>query len=64
MVVQCAQIGKLHNTKLSNLSRKDSEPFTKKDLTKGSNLIIDMNGKSYPVQFMHIQDKGKVPKTS
>ena len=72
MVVKCAQTSKLHSVKIKDLSRGDCEPLTKKDLTKGSNLIIEMKGKLYPVKFMHFRDnkdrpaggKGKVPKSS
>ena len=53
VVVKCSQTSKCHNTKLKDLSREDGEPLSKKDLTKGSNLILEMKGKSYAVQFMY-----------
>lgn len=63
VVVKCSQTSKCHNTKLKDLSREDGEPLSKKDLTKGSNLILEMRGKSYAVQFMY-KGKGKVQKGS
>lgn len=62
-MVKCSQTSKLHNTKLKDLSREDGEPLSKTDLKKGSKLILEIKGKSYPVQFMY-KGKGKTPKGS
>ena len=56
VIVRCAQTGKQHFAKVKDLSREDCSPLTKKDLTRGTNLMLDYKGKSYPVTF--IQFKG------
>ena len=59
VVVKCSQTGKLHHVKLKDLSREDCEPLTKDDLVKGSELMADMKGKIYPIQFVQFKDKDK-----
>ena len=57
VVVKCSQTGKLHQVKIKDLSREDCEPLTKEDLVKGSELMLEIKGKIYPVQFHHMKDK-------
>lgn len=57
VVVKCPQTGKLHQVKLKDLSREDCESLTKDDLVKGSELMVEMKGKIYPVQFVQFKDK-------
>ena len=49
--MKCCQTGKQYNVKVKDLSRDDGEPMTSGDLAKGSTLVMDYRGKSYPVQF-------------
>ena len=55
--MKCSQTGKLHQVKLKDLSREDCEPLTKEDLVKGSELMVEMKGKVYPVQFLQMKEK-------
>ena len=55
--MKCSQTGKLHQVKIKDLSREDCEPLTKEDLVKGSELMLEIKGKIYPVQFHHMKDK-------
>lgn len=49
----CCQTGKHHkNIKLTKISREDSEPLSAKDLFKGSSLLLELNRKSYAVEFI------------
>ena len=57
--MKCSQTGKLHTVKLRDLSREDCEPLTKSDLTKGSDLMMKMKGKLYPVKFAQFKDNNK-----
>lgn len=50
--------------KLKELSREDCEPLTKEDLVKGSELMLEMKGKVYPVQFLQIKDKASTSNNS
>ena len=52
VLVKCSQTGKKIKAKGGNLSRKDSKPLTAKDLSKGSNLLVEVNGTSYPMTFV------------
>ena len=52
----CPQSGKNHTVKIGKLSREDGDPLTNDDLFKGSVLILDYKGKSYPVEFMEFVD--------
>ena len=54
-MVKCSQTSKLHSVKLRDLSREDLEPVTIKYLSKGAKLMLDLKGKTYPVQFMHFK---------
>lgn len=56
-VVKCCQTNKKHKAKLSDLQREDGEQLTVEYLTKGSNLMLQIRGKHYPVQFMNFQGK-------
>lgn len=47
--VKCNQSGKLFNVKVEVLSREDMEPLGETDLYKGSQLLMEMKKKSYPV---------------
>ena len=60
----CRETGKLHQVKLKDLSREDCESLTKDDLVKGSELIVGMKGKLYPVQFVQFKDMGQYIKQS
>ena len=63
-VVKCSQTGKLHQVKIKDLSREDCEPLTKEDLVKGSELMLEIKGKIYPVQFHHMKDKASTTNNS
>lgn len=60
VVVKCSQTGKLHQVKLKDLSWEDCESLTKEDLVKGSELMVEMKGKIYPVQFVQFKYKSGV----
>ena len=64
VVVKCSQTGKLHQVKIKDLSREDCEPLTKEDLVKGSELMLEIKGKIYPVQFHHMKDKASTTNNS
>ena len=57
----CPQTGKTHTVKIGKLSREDGDPLTDNDLFKGSLLILDYKGKSYPVEFKEFVGKTKSP---
>ena len=56
VVMKCSQTGKLHTVKLRDLSREDREPLAKSDLVKGSDLMVEMKGKLYPVKIAQFKD--------
>lgn len=58
--MKCSQTGKLHQVKLKDLSREDCEPLIKDDLVKGSELMAEMKGEVYPVQFVQFKDKASI----
>ena len=51
-LVKCCQTGKQHCVKLLDLSREDLIPLSEQDLTKGTSLMLEHQGKSYPVTFL------------
>ena len=58
-VVKCSQTGKSHTVKLRDLSREDCEPLTTRDCARGSDLMVDIKGKVYPVKFIQFKDVAK-----
>ena len=52
VLVKCSQTGRKIKSKVEDISRKDMSPLTSSDLKKGSSLMVEMNGKSYPVEFI------------
>ena len=49
MTVKCNQTGKVSKVKVSLLSRSDDGHMTRTDLMDGSQLLLRMNKKEYPV---------------
>lgn len=56
VIVRCSQTGKQHLVKVRDLFNEDCSLLTEEDLTRGSSLMLDYKGKTYPVTF--IQFKG------
>lgn len=53
--VKCNQTGKIFKEKVSTLSREDlQEPLTAADFLRGSQLLMDINKKSYPVTVQKV----------
>ena len=50
--VKCCQTGSSIVLKVKDLAREDYEPLTSSDLTKGSSLVMECKGNSYPVKFI------------
>ena len=58
--MKCNQSGKHFKVKTVALSTADSEPLTlMKELEKGTQLLLDINKKSYPVTVIKVTD-GKI----
>ena len=49
--MKCAQLGTRLSVKMKDLTSENLEPLKKSDLRKGTSLIADYKGKSYPVIF-------------
>ena len=49
MTVKCNQTGKLLKVKGSSLSRSDDGHMSRTDLAEGSQLLLRINRKEYPV---------------
>lgn len=54
MVVKCNQTGTTHKVEVTELSREDGEPLTKSCITKGNQLLMEKDKKSYPVTIVKI----------
>lgn len=52
VVVKCAQSGGLERAKVAELSNIDGNSVKESQLVAGASLLLDVNGKSYPVTFM------------
>lgn len=52
--VKCNQTGKLFRVKVTTLSRNDDDDLTMDDLVEGSQLLLTMSGKSYPVTVLRV----------
>ncbi len=52
IVVQCSQTGKEHTVKVKSLTTDSCDPVMEEDLKKGNSLIMEFQGKPYPVQFI------------
>ena len=50
--VKCNQNGKESFVKTKDLSTEGNRPLSKGDLVKGSQLLLNFKGKSYPVTFI------------
>ena len=55
MNVKCNQTGKVFKVKVTSLSRVDDGNMSVEDLAEGSQLLMNMNRKEYPVTVL----KGK-----
>lgn len=55
MNVKCNQTGKVFKVKVTSLSRVDDGNMSAEDLAEGSQLLMNMNRKEYPVTVL----KGK-----
>jgi hypothetical protein len=55
IIVKCNQSGKIYTVKVNVLSRADMEPLTEEDLIKGSQLLMDMRKRSYPVTVEKVE---------
>ena len=49
VTVKCNQTGKLFKARVSSLSRSDDGQMSTTDLAEGSQLLMKMNRKEYPV---------------
>lgn len=52
--MKCNQTGKLFRVKVTTLSRNDDDDLTMDDLVEGSQLLLTMSGKSYPVTVLRV----------
>ena len=52
VLVKCSQTGCKIKAKTRDISKKDMSPLTQGDLKKESSLVVEMNGKTYLVEFM------------
>ena len=57
-MLKCAQTGRKIKARVGDLSREDQQPLKDKDLTKGSNLVVTINGTDYPVSFVDFAGSG------
>ena len=59
IIVKWNQSGKNFSVNEGVLSKADLEPLTEADLVKGSQLLMDMKNKSYPVTVQGITSSVK-----
>ena len=52
VIVKCSQTGRKIKTKVQNITKNDMSPIVIDDFKKGSSLLVEVNGKPYPVEFM------------
>ena len=52
LIVRCSQTGKKIHPQLENISSENVTSLKEKDLTKGVDLMMDSNGKTYPVELV------------
>ena len=52
--VKCNQTGKVYKVKVTALARTDEEDMTMDDLVQGSQLLLTLNKKSYPVTVQKV----------
>ena len=57
VVLKCSQTGKKISAKVTDLSREDMRPLQKQDLKKGSSLLVDVKGMSYPAEILGFEGK-------
>ena len=50
--VKCNQTGKVFKVKVASLSRVDDGNMSAEDLAEGSQLLMNMNRKEYPVTVL------------
>ena len=53
VILNFSQTGEILVSKIRDLYREDMQPVM--DLTKGAELLYELDGKVYPVQFVSIQ---------
>lgn len=53
VVLKCSQTGEKLVAKIRDQYREDMEPVV--DLSKGAELLFELNGKVYPAQFVSFQ---------
>ena len=49
------RLEKCHKVKVTSLSREDLEPLGGNDFSKGSQLLLEYNKKSYPVSVLKVE---------
>ena len=55
--VKCNQTNKKFKVDTSTLSCDDGEPLTEDDLVKGSQLLMELDKKSWPVTVLKVFDE-------
>ena len=53
--MKCSNEGDRFITTVGKLSRRDGEPVSEKDLTKGTSLLADISGFPYPVEVVGLE---------
>lgn len=54
VTVKCNQTGKLFKVRVSSLSRSDDGHLSRTDLVEGSQLLMRMNRKEYPITVQNV----------
>ena len=49
----CSQTGKKLRAHVSDLSKEDMTTIKERDFREGSSFLAEIDGRPYPVQFMH-----------
>lgn len=52
--VKCNQTGKVYKVKTTSLLKENADPLSKEDLVEGTQLLLTMHNKSYPVTFQKV----------
>lgn len=55
--MKCSQTGKKIRTQVQYITKSDMSPLVEADFKKGSKLVVDINGKPYPVEFVEFIGK-------
>ena len=52
VVLKCCQNGKTLTAEIKDLSREDGFPLSTQDFKQGAQLLVQHQGKFYPVEFV------------